>query len=107
MLFVVVVLEEEVVLEQPAVVLAQFVGLIAMDALCPGRMPRSRRRSVRACKTSSWMTTSGLALSMSLMILLARAILSGVSRMTMAFWALTWVMRLRSRSWRRPVVISV
>ena len=39
--------------------------LIAILAFCPGRMPRFRRRSVRASSTSTCTTTSGFALSMS------------------------------------------
>ena len=75
-------------------------GVNATETLCPGRIPRSRRRSTLAVTTCTWSSTSGLALSMSRMIFEASARRSGVSRITMAFCAFTGCTRRKSNSWQ-------
>ena len=82
-------------------------GVNASETVCPGKMPRSRKRSMLAVITCTCTKTSGLALSMSRMIFAATASLSGVSRITIAFCEFTCCRRCRSSSWRSPFTISV
>ena len=72
-----------------------------------GRIPNSRARSRRACSTVTWITTSGLARSISWMIFSATATLSGVSRMMMAFCEVLGVMRVSSSKVRKVCTNSL
>ena len=103
-MFVVVLVE---VVDVPVVVVVVPGGTTPIDALCPGRMPRFLILSSRASSTCTWITTSGLALSISLIIFSAIASLSGVSRMMIAFCAFNCCSRFKSSNCRSPVTISV
>ena len=98
-----------VVLVEPDVLLGCTLvrGVNEIATLCPGKSPKSRKRSTLAVTTCTCSNTSGLALSISRMIFDASASRSGVSRITMAFCAFTCCTRRKSSSDRNEVTTSV
>ena len=89
------------------VVVVVLVGPVNCTVADPGGVtPRLRNLSRRTCMMAMSTTTSGLPLSRSLISFSAIAILSGVSRMMMAFCEFTWDILENSSTVRRAVVMS-